>query len=153
MPKDIRRLQPSLSFPQRCVSSHSDSHRPPVGVAELPAFPAVKQPAVTSTLRVADARPNLPRAVGGLPDPEVHRLLFSPVNGPRSGLPATDHHSPSIWGDRISAPARPATGNIAASDKVELKSDCRVVGDIKAPRILIADGASFKGNVDMDAKG
>ena len=42
------------------------------------------------------------------------------------------------------------TGNIAASDKVELKTDCRVVGDIKAPRILIADGASFKGNVDMD---
>jgi cytoskeletal protein CcmA (bactofilin family) len=42
------------------------------------------------------------------------------------------------------------TGNIAATDKVELKSDCRVVGDIKAPRILIADGASFKGNVDMD---
>ncbi len=42
------------------------------------------------------------------------------------------------------------TGNILASDKVELKSDCRVVGDIKAPRILIADGASFKGNVDMD---
>ena len=24
--------------------------------------------------------------------------------------------------------------------------------DIKAPRILIADGASFKGNVDMDVK-
>ncbi len=45
------------------------------------------------------------------------------------------------------------TGNIVASDKVELKSDCRVVGDIRAPRILIADGASFKGNVDMDAKG
>ncbi len=42
------------------------------------------------------------------------------------------------------------TGNILATDKVELKSDCRVVGDIKAPRILIADGASFKGNVDMD---
>ena len=44
------------------------------------------------------------------------------------------------------------TGNISASDKVELKSDCRVVGDIKAPRILIADGASFKGNVDMEMK-
>ncbi len=42
------------------------------------------------------------------------------------------------------------TGNIAATDRVELKSDCRVVGDIKAPRILIADGASFKGNVDME---
>lgn len=41
------------------------------------------------------------------------------------------------------------TGNIAASDKVEIKSDGHMVGDIKAPRILIADGANFKGNVDM----
>src|SRR3954465_6814288 len=44
------------------------------------------------------------------------------------------------------------TGNIAASDKVELKSDCRVVGDIKAPRILISGGASFKGNGEMGVK-
>ncbi|MBW2699798.1 MAG: polymer-forming cytoskeletal protein [Deltaproteobacteria bacterium] len=42
------------------------------------------------------------------------------------------------------------TGNIVATEKVELKSDGRMVGDIKAPRILIADGAVFKGNVDMD---
>lgn len=42
------------------------------------------------------------------------------------------------------------TGNITAVDKVELKSSCRMTGDIKAPRILIADGASFKGSVDMD---
>ena len=42
------------------------------------------------------------------------------------------------------------TGNIRSSDKVELKSDGRMTGDIKAPRILIADGAVFKGNVDMD---
>ena len=42
------------------------------------------------------------------------------------------------------------TGNIAASERVELKADGRMVGDIKSPRILIADGASFKGNVDMD---
>ena len=43
------------------------------------------------------------------------------------------------------------TGNIGgASEKVELKADGRMVGDIKAPRILIADGAVFKGNVDME---
>ncbi len=45
------------------------------------------------------------------------------------------------------------TGNISASEKVELKADCKVVGDIRSPRILIADGAVFKGNVDMDVKG
>jgi len=44
------------------------------------------------------------------------------------------------------------TGNIAATDKVELKTDCKVVGDIRAPRILIADGAMFKGNVDMEVR-
>lgn len=43
------------------------------------------------------------------------------------------------------------TGNIRATDKVELKTQCRMVGDIKAPRILIADGAAYKGNIDMDA--
>jgi cytoskeletal protein CcmA (bactofilin family) len=42
------------------------------------------------------------------------------------------------------------TGNIHSSQKVEIKTDGRMVGDIKAPRILIADGAIFKGNVDMD---
>lgn len=40
-------------------------------------------------------------------------------------------------------------GNVTASDKVEIKSGGRLVGDIKAPRILIADGASFKGNINM----
>ena len=42
------------------------------------------------------------------------------------------------------------TGNIIATEKLELTASCRMVGDLKAPRILIADGASFKGNVDMD---
>ncbi|OFX22432.1 MAG: hypothetical protein A2V77_23005 [Anaeromyxobacter sp. RBG_16_69_14] len=45
------------------------------------------------------------------------------------------------------------TGNIAASEKVELKANCKVVGDIRSPRILIADGAVFKGSVDMEIKG
>lgn len=43
------------------------------------------------------------------------------------------------------------TGNIQATERVEISSGGRMVGDIKAPRILIADGAVFKGNVDMDA--
>jgi cytoskeletal protein CcmA (bactofilin family) len=42
------------------------------------------------------------------------------------------------------------TGNVLARERVELRADAKVVGDVKAPRIVIADGASFKGNVDMD---
>ena len=42
------------------------------------------------------------------------------------------------------------TGNIQASERVEIKSDGRMIGDIRSPRILIADGAAFKGHIDMD---
>ncbi len=42
------------------------------------------------------------------------------------------------------------TGNVSAAERVEITNDGRMVGDIKAPRILIADGAGFKGHIDMD---
>ena len=42
------------------------------------------------------------------------------------------------------------TGSLRASDRAELRADSRVVGDIQAPRIHIADGASFRGSVEMD---
>ncbi|MEE2785766.1 MAG: polymer-forming cytoskeletal protein [Myxococcota bacterium] len=42
------------------------------------------------------------------------------------------------------------TGNIDASARVEIKADGKMVGDVRSPRILIADGALFKGSIDMD---
>ncbi len=42
------------------------------------------------------------------------------------------------------------TGNVNASERVDLLGGARLVGDVKAARLTIADGASFKGNVDMD---
>ncbi len=44
------------------------------------------------------------------------------------------------------------TGNITGGDRVEITAEGRMVGDIKAPRILIADGAGFKGHIDMDVE-
>lgn len=44
------------------------------------------------------------------------------------------------------------TGNIVASERVELRPEGKMVGDIRSPRILIADGASFKGHIDMDVE-
>ena len=42
------------------------------------------------------------------------------------------------------------TGNITSTDRVDLQQGARVIGNVKATRITIADGAQFKGNVDMD---
>ncbi len=40
-------------------------------------------------------------------------------------------------------------GNIRASESVEITKEGRMVGDIFSPRVIIVDGASFRGNVDM----
>src|SRR5215475_2585780 len=41
-------------------------------------------------------------------------------------------------------------GRVTAKTRVEITPEGKMVGDIRAPRILIADGAQFKGNIDMD---
>jgi len=42
-----------------------------------------------------------------------------------------------------------AEGNITCSERVELKRSCVMTGDIVAQRIVIEDGAFFKGAVDL----
>jgi len=40
-------------------------------------------------------------------------------------------------------------GNVEATDKIEIRKDAKVVGDIKTARIIIEDGAYFKGAIDI----
>jgi cytoskeletal protein CcmA (bactofilin family) len=40
-------------------------------------------------------------------------------------------------------------GNITGEKKVEIASDGRVVGDLRAPQVVIQDGAAFKGRITM----
>jgi cytoskeletal protein CcmA (bactofilin family) len=41
-------------------------------------------------------------------------------------------------------------GNIVARELISILAGAVVIGDIRAPRILIEDGARFKGNIEMD---
>ena len=43
-------------------------------------------------------------------------------------------------------------GNITADDKVEVTATGSMKGDITAPHVVLADGARFKGSVDMEGK-
>jgi cytoskeletal protein CcmA (bactofilin family) len=43
-------------------------------------------------------------------------------------------------------------GNVTATDKVEIRDGGSVDGDIIAPRVAIADGAHFRGSVDMQRR-
>lgn len=40
-------------------------------------------------------------------------------------------------------------GNVEASDKIEIRKEARLIGDIRTQRIQIEDGAYFKGSIDI----
>ena len=42
------------------------------------------------------------------------------------------------------------SGNIAVSERVSISASATVVSDIKAPRVVLEDGARFRGNIEMD---
>jgi cytoskeletal protein CcmA (bactofilin family) len=44
-------------------------------------------------------------------------------------------------------------GNLRARDRIEIKKDGSVVGDLTTARIMIEDGAYFKGAIEIDKAG
>jgi cytoskeletal protein CcmA (bactofilin family) len=40
-------------------------------------------------------------------------------------------------------------GNIETREKIEIRKEAKLVGDIRTARIVIEDGAYFKGNIDI----
>ncbi len=40
-------------------------------------------------------------------------------------------------------------GHVEATDKIEIRKDAKLVGDIRTARITIEDGAYFKGSIDI----
>lgn len=45
------------------------------------------------------------------------------------------------------------TGNVTATEKVEIRDNGSVDGDIASPRVAIAEGAHFRGSIDMQRAG
>lgn len=45
------------------------------------------------------------------------------------------------------------TGNVTATEKVDIRDNGSVDGDIGAPRVAIAEGAHFRGSIDMQRTG
>lgn len=80
------------------------------------------------------------------------------IDGAVDGSIVIDNHQLTIGTHgRITATIRAKSivvmgkvvGNITAEDKVEVRNGGSVEGDIRGPRVILADGALFKGNVDM----
>ena len=44
------------------------------------------------------------------------------------------------------------TGNVEAVERVEVGATGTLVGDVRAPRVVLVDGCRFNGRIDMDVK-
>lgn len=62
--------------------------------------------------------------------------------GTKARIEATVHARSMIIEGRVE-------GDISADERVELVAGSSVDGNIKAPKIVVAEGARFRGNVDM----
>ena len=43
-------------------------------------------------------------------------------------------------------------GELVVRDIITLEPGCQVTGNLRAPRIVIQEGARFRGNIDMDVE-
>ena len=64
----------------------------------------------------------------------------------QSGLVMAEIHAKSVV---VCGQVR---GDITADESVEVAATGTVLGNVRAPRVVLADGAKFKGSIDMDTK-
>lgn len=71
------------------------------------------------------------------------------LNGQRLTVGRTGQLNSEVWARELVVYGK-LTGNIHASDRVEIKKDGSVTGDITTARISVEDGAYFKGRIEID---
>jgi len=64
----------------------------------------------------------------------------------QSGLVMAEMHAKSVV---VGGQVR---GDITADENVEVAATGTLLGNVRAPRVVLADGAQFKGSIDMDIK-
>jgi cytoskeletal protein CcmA (bactofilin family) len=76
--------------------------------------------------------------INGTLEAQEHRITVGPNGKVEAGIKAREI---VILGT--------VHGNVEASEKIDIRKDARLVGDIKTSRIIIEDGAFFKGSIDI----
>lgn len=71
------------------------------------------------------------------------------LNGRRLTVGSTGQLNSEVWARELVVYGK-LTGNIHASDRVEIKKDGSVTGDITTSRISVEDGAYFKGRIEIE---
>jgi cytoskeletal protein CcmA (bactofilin family) len=121
-----------MSSPTRTIDLETSTSRGPAGQAVLGKNVTVKGQIFSREDLTIDGE------VEGTVECQEHRLTIGPNARVQAGLKAREI---VVQGN--------IQGNIEATDKVDIKKEAKLVGDIKTARITIEDGAYFKGSIDI----
>lgn len=114
------------------------------------AKPARPQPPTGSSGQTVIARPTtIEGRVAGSAEIVVSGHVKGTIDGAGKVMIAEQGRVEATTHGRVVTVAGTVTGDISADEKIELEPSARVNGNITSPRILIKDGASFKGQVNM----
>lgn len=124
---------PSIPAPHKETPKASDPHRADVG--HIGKSVQIKGELTGSEDLYLDG------SIEGTIDLRDHSLIIGPNGKIKAGISARD----LVVHGRIE-------GNVTATGRVELRKSCTLIGDVSTQRIVIEDGAFFKGAIDIKDK-
>ena len=129
--------------------SSARQNRPPT-----PAFPAGPECPPPAALACIGASLEIKGRISGEEDLQIDGKVEGPVaiRGHRLTVGRSGQLNSEISAREVVVYGK-VTGNVNASDRVEIKKDGAVIGDIQTARISIEDGAIFKGRIEIDRPG
>jgi cytoskeletal protein CcmA (bactofilin family) len=124
---------PSIPSPQKETPKASDPHRADVG--HIGKSVQIKGELTGSEDLYLDG------SIEGTIDLRDHSLIIGPNGKIKAGISARD----LVVHGKVE-------GNVTATGRVELRKSCTLIGDVSTQRIVIEDGAFFKGAIDIKEK-
>ena len=142
---------------QSDVPSTSPSQQPswqssqPASVSSAGARPSAP---ATRTVSSLGASIEIKGKITGEEDLQIDGKVEGSVvlNGQRLTVGRTGQLNSEVWARDLVVYGK-LTGNIHATDRVEIKKDGSVTGDITTARISVEDGAYFKGRIEIERTG
>jgi len=129
----VKESQPMSSLPNR------PSYEPPVETPRNSGAPAILGKSVIVKGQIFSREDlTIDGEIEGTVELQEHRLTVGPNGKVMAAIKAREI---CIIGT--------VNGNVEASDKIDIRKDAKLVGDIRTARIVIEDGAYFKGNIDI----
>jgi cytoskeletal protein CcmA (bactofilin family) len=131
-------------------SSPAQAAKPPVVALGNPATPAQNSSPSRSSARLGSSL-YIKGQITGTEDLQIDGKIDGSISlgghelivGPTAQLTSEIHaRAVAVYGKVV--------GNLHARDRVDVKSDGSVIGDISTARISIEDGAQFKGRIEID---